>query len=148
MSEYIQHSGIVLRVEGEKVQVRIVQTSACTSCQAKTMCTAAESREKIVDAQAMGKMQVGDTVEVMVHERMGWKAILLAYILPFVVLVLAIAIAGVWVQNEALSGTLALMAVGVYYLVLYGFKGKLKKEFEFMAVKQQNENDNHNENEN
>lgn len=160
MEDLIKHDGIVLAVgdgaagslsKGETntgamggvskgvapvgnglVRVRIVQASACAACKAKQMCMSAESQEKEMDVIPLEPLQVGDEVEVLVQQKLGWKAVLLAYILPFVVLVSVVFVLSRWL-SEAAAGTIALCAIGVYYMVLSLFKGKLQKEFSFMA---------------
>ena len=80
--------------------------------------------------------KVGDTVEVMVQQKMGWKAVVLAYLLPFFVM-LAVMLIGnaIWAIREEILGTVALCAMALYYLVLGMFKDKLQKEFSFTARK-------------
>ena len=144
----IKHDGIVIAVNGDgTVRVRIVQTSACASCKAKAMCASAESKEKEILALFVGEeakrregerqdIKLGDEVVVMVQQKMGWKAILLAYMLPFVVMMAVVAIGnGLLGMREEVIGTLALCAMGVYYIVLGFFKDKIQKEFSFTARK-------------
>ena len=79
-------------------------------------------------------MKTGDRVEVEVRERLAWKAILLAYILPFVVMMAVIAVldyATDW--SEAVIGTLSLCAIALYYIGLSVFKHRLQKQFTFSA---------------
>ena len=80
--------------------------------------------------------KLGDEVEVMVQQKMGWKAVVLAYLLPFFVM-LAVMFVGnaIWTVREEILGTVALCAMAVYYLVLGMFKDKLQKEFSFTARK-------------
>ena len=49
MSESINHNGIIEKIDGGTVYVRIIQQSACSGCHAKSMCTASESKEKIIE---------------------------------------------------------------------------------------------------
>jgi sigma-E factor negative regulatory protein RseC len=93
--------------------------------------------------------KLGDTVEVMVQQKMGWKAVVLAYLLPFFVMLAVMFIGngllamgdeatgqlGDEANREAVLGTVALCAMAVYYLVLGMFKDKLQKEFSFTAKK-------------
>ena len=143
----IKHDGIVIAVNGDgTVLVRIVQTSACASCKAKAMCASAESKEKEILAIGDGLLAIGDEAEVVVQQKMGWKAVLLAYMLPFVVMMSVVAI-GNWLlaigdgplamgkNGEAIIGTVALCAMGVYYIVLGFFKDKIQKDFSFTARK-------------
>ena len=80
--------------------------------------------------------KIGDTVEVMVQQKMGWKAVVLAYLLPFFVMLAVMFIGNaIWAVREEILGTVALCAMAVYYLVLGMFKDKLQKEFSFTARK-------------
>ena len=93
--------------------------------------------------------KLGDEVEVMVQQKMGWKAVVLAYLLPFFVMLAvmfvgngllamgdgAIGVLGDEAKREAVLGTVALCAMALYYLVLGMFKDKLQKEFSFTARK-------------
>ena len=144
----IKHDGIVIAVNGDgTVRVRIVQTSACVACKAKAMCASAESKEKEIVALFVGEeakrregerqdIKLGDEVVVMVQQKMGWKAILLAYMLPFIVMITVVAIGnGQLGIREEVIGTAALCAMGVYYIVLGFFKDKIQKDFSFTARK-------------
>ena len=148
----IKHDGIIIALnEDGTARVRIVQTSACAACKAKAMCASAESVEKEMTVQLTVdslQLTVGDAVEVMVQQKMGWKAVVLAYLLPFFVMLAVMFIGngllaigdgqlamGDGAKREAVLGTVALCAMAVYYLVLGMFKDKLQKEFSFTARK-------------
>ena len=155
----IKHDGIIIALnEDGTALVRIVQTSACAVCKAKAMCASAESAEKEMRVTLVyphplpeGKgvntahqtYAVGDEVEVMVQQKMGWKAVVLAYLLPFFVMLAVVAV-GSGIGNriagigEEVIGTVALCAMAVYYIVLGLFKDKLQKEFSFTAKKKNN----------
>ena len=148
----IKHDGIIIALnENGTALVRIVQTSACAACKAKAMCASAESAEKEMTVMLLGDGQwaVGDSVEVMVQQKMGWKAVMLAYLLPFFVMLAvmfigngllamgdgATGLLGDEAKREAVLGTVALCAMAMYYLVLGLFKDKLQREFSFTARK-------------
>ena len=136
MEELIRHEGIVLSMHDDLARVQIVQTSACSACKARSMCMSSESQAKEMDAVMLEKMQVGDRVEVEVRERLAWRAVLLAYILPFVVMMAVIAVldyATDW--SEAIVGTLVLCSIALYYIGLNAFRNKLQKQFTFTARK-------------
>ena len=148
----IKHDGIIIALnEDGTALVRIVQTSACAACKAKAMCASAESAEKEMTVVLLGDEQwaVGNEVEVMVQQKMGWKAVMLAYLLPFFVMLAvmfigngllamgdgATGLLGDEAKREAVLGTVALCAMAMYYLVLGLFKDKLQREFSFTARK-------------
>lgn len=140
--EMIKHDGIIIALnEDGTALVRIVQTSACAACKAKAMCASAESAEKEMTVVLLGDEQwaVGNEVEVMVQQKMGWKAVILAYLLPFFVMLAVIFMGNaLWNVREEILGTAALCAMALYYLVLGMFKDKLQKEFSFTAKKKNN----------
>ena len=146
----IKHDGIIIALnEDGTALVRIVQTSACAACKAKAMCASAESVEKEMRVVLLGEngkvktennstqsYHVGDTVEVMVQQKMGWKAVALAYLLPFFVMLAVIFMGNaLWNVREEILGTAALCAMALYYIVLGVFKDRLQKEFSFTARK-------------
>ena len=136
MEELIRHEGIVLSVKGDSAHVQIVQTSACSACKARNMCMSSESQAKEMDAVMTEPMQAGDRVEVEVREHLAWRAVLLAYILPFIVMMMVIAGLDYFTQwSEAIVGTLSLCSIALYYLGLNAFRNKLQKQFTFTARK-------------
>ena len=134
MTEVIKHDGIVDSIEKGCIHVRIVQASACAACGAKSLCSAAESKEKIVDVYgAQTKdFEVGQHVMVEGAAAMGMKAVRLAFLFPLLLLVAAVALA-MWLTggNEAVAALSALMALTAYFLVLFACKKKLMSEFSF-----------------
>ena len=136
MDELIRHEGIVLSTDGKTAHVEIVQTIACSACKARSMCMSSESQQKEMDVVCLEPMKVGDRVEVEVRERLAWKAVLLAYILPFIVMLGTIVLldfATEW--SEAVVGTLSLCGIALYYIGLSVFKHRLQKQFNFTARK-------------
>lgn len=136
MEELIRHNGVVLSTQGETAKVEILQTSACAACKAKQMCMSAESQQKIIDAVMVEPLKAGDEVEVVVREHLAWRAVLLAYVLPFIVMVGVIAALDFWTDwTESVVGTLSLCAIALYYIGLSVFKHRLQKQFSFSARK-------------
>ena len=131
MDEAIRHKGVVERVDGETAVVRIAQTSACAACHAAKMCMTSESREKRVEARLTVPVEVGQEVVVVLREQAGWLAVLLAYIIPFLLLVAAVAGFGRLGWSEAKAGTAALACVAIYYVILRLFRDKLQRKFTF-----------------
>ena len=136
MEELIRHTGVVTSINGELAHVTITQTSACSACKARSMCMSSESQQKEMDVIMLEPMQAGDQVEVEVRERLAWKAVLLAYIMPFIVMIAVIATLDLTTTlSEAVTGSISLGAIALYYLVLHMFRGRLQKQFVFTARK-------------
>lgn len=96
-----------------------------------------ESRQMSdVKCRMLEPLQAGDHVEVEVREQLAWKAILLAYILPFIVMmgvITALDFMTDW--SEAIVGTLSLCGIALYYIILGFFKHRLQRQFVFTARK-------------
>ena len=114
MADIIKHKGIVERIEeGGHIVVRIVQTSACSSCSAKGLCNASESKEKLIDVyDRQVSCQIGEEVVVCGTTSMGMQAVLLAFGLPLVLMMIALFITMRITDGDALwSAMIALLAV-------------------------------------
>ena len=134
MADVITHDGIVDSIEGGCIHVRIVQASACAACGAKSLCSAAESKEKIVDVYGVDThaFQVGQRVMVEGAAAMGMKAVRLAFLFPLLLMVAAVALAmGLTDGNDVVGAVAALLALTVYFLVLFVNKKRLQRDFIF-----------------
>ena len=138
MADIIKHRGIVEKVEGSHVVVRIVQTSACAACSAKGLCNASESKEKQIDVfEAGASYRIGEEVVLCGSTSMGMRAVFLAFGIPMLLLLFALFVSMQVTDGDALvSSLVALFAVVPYYLVIYFMKDKLNRTFSFTIEKQ------------
>ena len=137
MADIIKHRGIVEKVDGSHIVVRIVQTSACSACSAKGLCNASESKEKQIDVyEANPSYQIGEEVMVCGTTSMGMQAVLLAFGVPLLILVLALGVSMKLTGEDALlSSGIALLSVVPYYIGIYFCKDKLNRTFSFTIEK-------------
>ena len=138
MADIIKHRGIVEKIEGSHVVVRIVQTSACSACSAKGLCNASESKEKQIDVYEVNpSYRIGEEVVLCGSTSMGMRAVLLAFGIPVLLLLAALFVTMRVTDGDALlSSIVALLAVIPYYLVIYLMKDKMNKTFSFVIEKQ------------
>ena len=93
MSESINHTGFVEKIDGDTVFVRITQQSACSGCHAQSMCSASEKKDKIIEVpDRSGRFHVNEEVIICGQNSMGLQAVLLAFVIPLVIVVGAIVI--------------------------------------------------------
>ena len=137
MSKIVTHKGKVIHLEGLDVRVMIESMSACAACHAKGMCTLSDKEDKIIDikvsAERAAKLNVGDEVMVAVSQQRGMQAVLLAYILPAIVVILSLILL-LKLLPEPLAILSALAVLGGYYYVLYLFRNKLDAKFVMSIV--------------
>ncbi|HOV83711.1 MAG TPA: SoxR reducing system RseC family protein [Paludibacteraceae bacterium] len=137
MSQTIEHSGIVEQIDGDQIKVLIMQQSACSECHAKSLCSVADKKEKIIEVISSDPtLKVGDRVIIYGESSIGLQAVLLAFIIPFVLIFLALLIFQHFIENELMAGILALLVLVPYYLILFLSNKRLNKKFQFKIKKE------------
>lgn len=129
-------SGIVSAITTESIAVNIISVSACSACNAKAMCSAFERREKTIFVPNAGQnVRCGDTVNVMMTISMGMKAVLLAYFMPALIVIMMLLFLLAVGTGELYAGIISLVSLAGYYFVIYLVREKLKKQFSFYIKK-------------
>lgn len=138
----ICHPGIIQQISHKTISVSIVSRSACASCKSQKMCNIAEMKDKIIEIESPKEhsFKPGDKVEVRMAQSAGTWAVFLGYITPFIILISTLLIASLYV-NEGIAGLLALASLLPYFIILYIFRKKLKRQFRFYLVKSLNTED-------
>lgn len=134
--ELITHPGIVIKCADGMLRVRISSASACSSCHAKGSCTMTEMEDKIIDVPVRDTdtFELGQQVTLAMDARTGWLAVLLAYVLPFVILLLILIIVLALTDNQGAAGLAALGILAPYYFLLYVFRRRLRLSSRFRII--------------
>lgn len=138
MNGKIEHNGIIEHIDGKHIKVRIVQSSACSSCQAKAICSSSESKEKVVDiyVNSSENYAIGEQVNVCASETMGRNAVILAFVIPLIVMIICITLSIRYLMiNELISIAISLMFLALYYWMLSISKNRISKKFSFWIEK-------------
>ncbi|MBP1676909.1 MAG: hypothetical protein H6Q20_1468 [Bacteroidetes bacterium] len=137
MSQKIEHTGIITGIDDKTIQVSIIQKSACSDCHAKSACSVSDVDEKIIEVpnthQGFG---VGERVVLTGKSSMGLLAVLLAFVMPFMLILISLFVLRTYTSNEVLSGTLSLSILVPYYIILSRFDKKIKNKFLFFIEKE------------
>ena len=133
MSQKISHSGVVERIEGDCIKVRIVQTSACAACKVASHCNAAESKVKIVDVFGCDttNYSTGQEVTVWASRDVANRALLLGFGVPFLLRVCVLLIALRLTANEGLAALWALGSLVPYYFALWLLRNRIQRGISF-----------------
>jgi len=132
MAQLIEHRGVINKIEDHLIEVLIVQESACSECHAKGTCMAADKQEKLIEVESADKsFKVGETVVLFGRESIGLQAVLLAFVLPFVLILITLLVLQAVAMNETVSGVIAVSVLIPYYVVLSFFNKRLKTKFKF-----------------
>lgn len=130
-AETIRHEGIVESLGAEGCTVRILQASACSSCSARQLCRSSESKEKLVEVRGhYPTLHVGDRVMLVGSVRQGLRASVLAYVVPLIIMLVVLFLV-THHYGEKLGALAALLALALYYGMLFLLKDKLAGQFSF-----------------
>jgi len=130
-SDCIEHAGIVQKNDERSVTVKIISASACSGCHAEESCTLSGKEEKIIEVSGIYNVMPGDNVTVVMKKSMGYAALILGYILPFIVILAALVIMISFSVSEPASALASLATLAFYYIILYFFRNRIGKKFKF-----------------
>ena len=118
----IRHAGKVVSVSGSQLKVEILAQTACAGCHARAVCGASDGRTRVIPVRRQddGSIAVGDDVDVIIRQGQGFKAVLIAYLIPLFILLVLLLTLPMFFENE---------------LVLAQFRDKLNSGFIFTVEK-------------
>ena len=129
----ICREGIVRAIDGDNISVEVIVSSACSGCHAKSICIPSDRRQEVIIVKNTyhEDFQVGETVELLLETSVGNKAVVLAYVLPLVVLLVLLFGCFVLTHKELLSVGVGMLGVVVYYLILKSAGKSVEKGITF-----------------
>ena len=133
----VAHKGTVIEITENNIRVEIINKSMCAACHAKGFCSAGDTKEKVVDVAYMnnGEYALGDVVEVVMKRSMGFKAVWISYVIPLAILMIFLLTLQRFDLTELQAGGCALLAVCLYYVVIYLLRDKIANKFVFTIAK-------------
>lgn len=133
----VSHEAIVQSVDGIDVTVKMTVSSACAACHAKGLCGVSESEEKLLVAKNFSAAQfaTGEKVRVELRQTLAVKAVIICYLLPLVVLLVAFFLMYLVCSIEWLNVLAALSATALYFFFVWLFHEKIEKNVTFIVSK-------------
>jgi sigma-E factor negative regulatory protein RseC len=138
MAVTIQHKGVVERIEGDKVFVKVERGTACQACHAKGLCgeQGGERRMRVVTPNAR-EFSAGDRVIVSLEStKMGFSAIIWAYLFPLCILLVALFSAHALGVDDGVAALSAIVATALYYVLLYFIRRYIDRKIKFTIIKE------------
>ena len=137
MENNIRHEGVVQSIDGLKVTVKMTVGSTCSGCHAKGICGAADSRDKVVTAVNVNRLalSVGDTVAVEMRQTLAMKAVLICYLMPFIVLFASFCLMYLVCSVEWVNVAVSLGLTALYFVLLWVFRRRIEKNVTFVVTK-------------
>jgi len=136
-SSNICQQGTIKNILGNTLFVEIKRHAACSGCQAKSFCPSSEKKEEIfpVPTKEPQLFQIGEEVQLTLKKSLGNKAVIIAYLFPFIVLTTGLFITYHFTKNDLISIGIAFVATTLYYLFLKKIDKKIEKHFSFSVNK-------------
>ncbi|MBR4088240.1 MAG: SoxR reducing system RseC family protein [Bacteroidales bacterium] len=133
----VSHKGTVIEITEGNIKVEIINKSMCAACHAKGFCSVGDSKDKVIDVPYWnnGEYAVGDEVEVIMKKSMGFKAVWISYVIPLAILLIFLLTLQRFNLTELQAGLCSMLAVAVYYVVIYLFREKIADKFVFTIAK-------------
>ena len=128
---------VVKEVQDTYIIAEIVVQSACAACHAKGACGVSERKqEKLkIDLPNPEIFAVGEVVSVEMKQNLGMKAVVIAYLFPFIVLALGLFVTYALTKQELISVGVSFGLTAIYYFIISKLKDKFEKEFVFTVKK-------------
>jgi sigma-E factor negative regulatory protein RseC len=128
----IEHDGVIVKTTDNRATVKILNKSACASCELTGKCNLSDVKEKEIEVFTNGKSYTsGDKVIISATESMGFKALFLGYVLPFLIVLSTLIIFTYSGASEVATGLIALGTLVPYYIGLKLMNHKIQKQFSF-----------------
>lgn len=127
--------GIVRAIHGDQIEVEITISSACSECHAKSICIPSDHKRETVMAQSLYNehFEVGNKVHLVLKGSAGGKAVVLAYLLPFIVLMVALFGTYAITKSELAGVIVSIAFVVIYYIILKTQNKKIEQKFQFFV---------------
>jgi positive regulator of sigma E activity len=133
----IVHKGIIQSIRNDVVYISFTQQGACAGCSARSACSMVENLDQILELPCHGqKLKAGDEVNVSISANNGYKAVLLSYFIPLIILVVVLTGAIYLKVTEPIAGLLSILSLVPYFLVLKLFHKNFKNDVSFEVLKQ------------
>lgn len=137
MDKKIEHKGKVISIHKHFVDVAVEGEEACAGCKAKDACMTGAGNERIISAYTVvpDAFEVGEEVQVSMGQTAGMKAVTIAYIIPFFIVLAVLLIMVQSGCSELASGLTGIGIMIIYYSGLYLFRNKIEREIIFEISK-------------
>jgi sigma-E factor negative regulatory protein RseC len=136
MGQLIEHSGIIDKIENNRIQILINPQNACSECLANGVCNPGDNGKKIIEFENFDSIfKKGDKVIVSGQKSIALQSVLIAFVIPFFLIFIILLILKSIHVPEIISGILSIGVLLPYYSILSFFNTKLKSIFKIDILK-------------
>ncbi|MDR2885702.1 MAG: SoxR reducing system RseC family protein [Rikenellaceae bacterium] len=137
MDGRVEHTVTIEHIDGEAVDVVMHVEGACQSCKAQKLCGMDEGGEKrvTIHTDLAGEFAVGEQVVVSITREMSVKAVAVAYIYPFILMLVTLLVLLESGVTELVAGLASLGVLAAYFFVVWLLRGRIEKQMVFKLRK-------------
>jgi positive regulator of sigma E activity len=132
MTNALEHIGLVTENKAGRLKISLVG-SGCSACH-KSLCMLGESKAKEVVISGSLHFKAGEEVLVRINPASGYTAVVLLYLVPFLLMLLTLIIVLRLGYSEGWAGLGALLILVPYFLFLYGIRKSFHKQCKMEIV--------------
>jgi len=136
MEQQIEHEGIVASICDNAMIVRIAAPPACAGCTAKSSCMPSDNNFRDIHVENFsGDFVSGERVKVIMRQSLGFRALCVGYLFPFVLTLTMLIVVYQLTRNEFASGLTALLSLIPYFIIVKLLNRRITKNFGFTVQK-------------
>jgi positive regulator of sigma E activity len=129
--ELIEHDGIVRQVNPNNVIVEFSSDCNCSGCHAEALCNISGKHDKSIEISGNYNVSPGDTVTVLMKEAMGYKAVILGYLIPLMLVIAGLSVMVSIGLKEFIAGIGSIAILVPYFFLLRLFRERINSSFTF-----------------
>ena len=133
--EGIKHEGYISNITSDLITVSLNGNINCEGCKAQSACGVSDSNDKEIEIVNNNQsFQLNESVDVVLEKSLGLKAVFLAYVFPFLLIMTSLVITSNFLK-EWIAGLVSLFTLIPYYFTLYLLKNSFQKAFRISILK-------------
>lgn len=127
MPKLITQQATITDITPAEITLELCNQQSCGACSAKHICGQSKDGRHLTLVNDGAPRQVGDTVELAISRSMGFKAIILAYMIP-VGMIIGVLLGLQTMTDEMTAGLVALGMLVVYFVILRIFRNRISSQ--------------------
>lgn len=134
-NEELIEEGIVVKAENGELDIELLSTGECEHCSAKLICKPRDENSQVLHLKDPIKVKPGDRVRINLKESALFKASILLYGIPLILLFagifIGLSIFSIYSSAELFSFLFAVILIAIYFSLLLfvpGLKEKVQEK--------------------
>lgn len=136
MDNNIRHCGVIESIEGHRIRIHTVRSSACDSCGASSTCNGKRGKDFSIDItdESMSSYKPGDRVYVEISAKTGRQAVAIGFALPLIIFVATLLTMHYAGCSDGQTAMGAIASLAIYYLIIYMVRKKINRHFTIRII--------------